>query len=255
MIRLAPGTVARRLGSIIALLVVANVAVAFAQVHVDQQSLIKIVDKFNLDRENNLPTYFSGLILLFAGLLLAVIAQNAKRRGQRFVRHWQGLAIVFVLLSVDEMTSLHEMIGGPAARVAGVTGVVRPYFWMAPAMLLVLALVLSCVSFLRHLASRDRQLFVLAGATYVGGAVGFEIVSAWYQIQGGERDFLHAMIFTVEEALEMCGVSLFVYALLRYLKDHVSAVRVEFAEEHGGPAREAAVVSRDGRLADLSRVS
>jgi hypothetical protein len=234
LIRLTPTTVVRRLGSIIALLIVANIAVAVAHVYVEQPSVLKFVNEFNLDREGNFPTYFSGLMLLFAALLLAAIAQSAKRRGQRFIRHWQALAVTFLLLSVDEVTSLHEMIGEPAARVAGVTGAARPYFWMAPAMLLVLGLALSYVYFLLHVPSRYRRLFLLSGAMYVGGAIGFEIVSAWYQIKYGEPGFLHAMIFTVEEALEMCGVLLFIYALLHYLRQHVPGIRVEFTEEHGG---------------------
>ena len=61
-------------------------------------------------------------------------------------------------------------------------------------------------------------LFVAAGALFVGGAVGVEMIQSFisfHEIGGG------AMAFSllIEESLEMFGVVLFIYALTSYMAD------------------------------------
>jgi hypothetical protein len=235
-ITLDPGTVVRRLGIVIALLVLANVAAAISYFFLGHQSLLGLVNAFSLNRENNFPSYVSGIMLLLAAGLLATIAHGVRRRQEPFARHWQGLAIIFALLSLDEITSVHEIIGASLAVLAGITGVRRFYFWVVPAAPLLLVLAVSYTRFLVHLPPRYRRLFILAGALYVGGAVGFEIVSAWHATRYGYLNFLHAMIFTVEETLEMSGTLLFIYALLHYLGEHVVGIHVAFAGGRRGIA-------------------
>jgi hypothetical protein len=65
---------------------------------------------------------------------------------------------------------------------------------------------------------RTGLLFALAGLLYVGGAVGVEHATEWY----AEEDLLNTLPYNlwtaVEEALEMTGPILYVYALLDYAR-------------------------------------
>ena len=67
-----------------------------------------------------------------------------------------------------------------------------------------------------RLRDRFRKLFVLAGSTFVLGALGFEIIfRKLYKIY--QVDHVSVTIFaTVEELLEFGGLIIFIYALLSY---------------------------------------
>lgn len=72
-------------------------------------------------------------------------------------------------------------------------------------------------SFRSKLPRRSRWLFVLAGALYVGGALGVEALSGRQEwLHGGHTAGYHAVI-TVEELLEMAGLVVFIFALLDYI--------------------------------------
>ena len=71
--------------------------------------------------------------------------------------------------------------------------------------------------FLWALPARTRWLFILSGAIYIGGAVGVEWATIWYE----ENDQLNTLAYNlwnaVEESMEMTGVILFIYALLGHI--------------------------------------
>jgi ABC-type Fe3+-siderophore transport system permease subunit len=51
---------------------------------------------FNLDREMNLPTWYSALMLAFCALLLRVIALGKKTQRERYFRHWNFLSMLYL---------------------------------------------------------------------------------------------------------------------------------------------------------------
>jgi hypothetical protein len=56
--------------------------------------------------------------------------------------------------------------------------------------------------------------------------VGFELIGGdYWDTHGGKVTLGYILIATVEEALEMAGVILFIYGLLTYLADKYSEVR------------------------------
>jgi hypothetical protein len=63
---------------------------------------------FHLGREASLPSWFSAVLLLTAGVLLAVIAGVKRRQADAFRRYWAALSWIFVYLSADEAAVLHE---------------------------------------------------------------------------------------------------------------------------------------------------
>lgn len=212
-IRISTRNVARWLGGVAALLILANCAVIAWVAHYDDESLLDRVDMFVLDYEANLPTWFSAGLLLYAGILLAFVAVDQARRSAPFVGRWRFLAGVFVYLSIDEATSIHEL-AGPPLREMGVGGIFY-YAWILPAAVLLLVMGAAYLPFLRALARPLRNRFLLSAAVYLGGAMGLEMMGGWYVEQNGPMNVTYGVIITLEEVLEIVGMLLFVDGLAR----------------------------------------
>ncbi|PIQ22106.1 MAG: hypothetical protein COW65_04945, partial [Cytophagales bacterium CG18_big_fil_WC_8_21_14_2_50_42_9] len=61
------------------------------------------------------------------------------------------------------------------------------------------------------------------GAIYVLGVIGFEMIGgSIYQGSTGVRDtsLPYMVVMTIEETLEIVGMSLFIYTLLQYIKSY-----------------------------------
>jgi hypothetical protein len=166
--------------------------------------------------EGNLPTWYSSAALLFCGALLALIARKSREWGAPHGRAWAVLAVVFLLLSLDEAASLHERMSGPTRQYVG------NLFnaWVIPASVLLVLGGLAALRFVLGLPRRTRHLVVLGGVMFVGGAVGLEavagVIRTVYPYDATFEVTLMALA-TAEELLEMLGVVVFAYALLDYL--------------------------------------
>jgi hypothetical protein len=79
--------------------------------------------------------------------------------------------------------------------------------------------------FLWNQPARTRLLIAAAGAIYVGGALGGELVEGVLSTTRG-IDLVFAVATTVEESLEMIGVLVFIYALLQVIASRWGGVRV-----------------------------
>ena len=69
-------------------------------------------------------------------------------------------------------------------------------------------------------------LFVLSGAVYVGGALGFELLGGWYASSEGVGNIQYAIITTFEELFEMLGIVFFIYSLLTYIKSEFDSYSI-----------------------------
>jgi hypothetical protein len=70
---------------------------------------------------------------------------------------------------------------------------------------------------------------MLAGAGYVGGALGMEMIGGAYASAYG-YDAYYPVLTIVEETLEMLGILLFLHALLCYMTAHMPRVTLTFKE-------------------------
>ena len=182
---------------------------------------------FGVSSEGRLPTFYSGVTLLGAAMLLGVIAVHARRGGARLARHWAGLAAIFVLMAADEMLVIHELSIGPIRRLLGITSGPLLFAWVVPALAFVAAFGGVYLRFVLALPARSRNLIVLAGLVYVGGALGLELASGLYVSARG-HDLGYGVLSTIEEVAEMCGIAVLLYALVDYLARDVPQVRVTF---------------------------
>jgi hypothetical protein len=217
---LGPGSVLRFLWVLILVLLVLSFGLQVVKYRLpDLPHVARVINFFDVDEEENLPTFVSALLLFATSVLLALIAVLKHQSREGFVAHWAVLAIGFLYIATDDMLTLHEAVVIPAMYA------VRPhlpaflYFaWVIPAGVVVLGGGLAYRGFVRALPGRSQALFVLSAAVYVFGALGMELLSGVVLVARAEvKDLLYSAITTVEEGCEMFGVALFIYALLDYL--------------------------------------
>jgi hypothetical protein len=175
---------------------------------------------FNLDIEGTIPSWFSSIQWFCVGLLALVIA--SKRRPRELPARWffviAGLAAVF--FSFDEASTFHERLSDLLVkldffpRFADDNGA-----WIFPYIAaIVIALIVLRPQLFALLQQHRREglLLLAAGAIFVTGAAGFEIFG--YEAFWANRITPgYYLEVAGEEFLEMAGVSLALYALLRIL--------------------------------------
>lgn len=201
------------------LYVVSRSAVLYYGVHHDIYP-VRLVD---FDHEGNLPSLFSGIILMTAAFLLACLASAAEKR-DRYA--WWLLALIFCFLSFDEWLGFHERLAHVMRWLKiGGSGFFR-FAWVIPYGLAAAGLGALYVPFLLRRSPASRALFVASGALFVGGAVGCEMLSAPLIEAYGEESVQASVEFFFEETLEMAGVSLFIVSLLREWRENSPRLRV-----------------------------
>jgi hypothetical protein len=173
---------------------------------------------FSVNLEESIPTWYSTLLLFTAAMLLTVIAIGKRVGRDRYTVYWAGLAIIFVYLSIDEGAAIHEIFSDLIEDRFNTSGFLS-FGWLVVAIPVVLVFGLLYLRFLLHLPTRTRNLLIVAGALYIGGAIVVESISANQYDLGGGVTLLYLAIATVEELFEMLGVVLLIYALLAYLVD------------------------------------
>jgi len=174
-----------------------------------------LVRLFDLDREGNVPAWFSSCALLLCSALLAAAARVARLDGAPFARHWAWLAVIFLAMSIDEAASIHELLIRPLRGVLPSWGVLH-FGWVVPGAVFVAAVGLAYWRFIWRLSPSTRRLFVLAGALYVGGALGLELLGGWLVTTHGWT-LAEALEAVGEAALEMAGLVVFIHALMDLL--------------------------------------
>jgi hypothetical protein len=217
---ISPRRTALVLASIIVGLGITCIVTQVVRVRFNMRS-VGLIAAFDMNREANVPTLFSTLLLLAAGFLLWVIARGRKEQGRDFCWHWTLLAMVFFYLAADEAVGFHELLIVPLRNLLNAGGVL--YFtWVIPGILVVLGLGIYYLRFLLHLDIVDRIRFIIAGAIYVGGAIGVEMIGGhYYWLTNRSKDLTYAFITTLEESMEMAGITLFIFALLDYMGRHL----------------------------------
>lgn len=217
---LKPTRILKVLLLIILFLLVANIIGIYSYFRYD--SLYgDIVQFFDFDTEFNIPTYFSSVILLFSSVLLFLISRYHKNHGLTRVL-WLFLSIIFLGLSMDEFMVIHERTSQIMRDNFNLSGALF-YAWVIPYGIVALAVgLLFYFYILRKLPKRIRNLLILSGIVFLSGAVGVEMVSSALRVSHDEFDLTTAILYTVEETMEMLGISLFIYGLLSYLEVEVN---------------------------------
>ncbi|HJN15273.1 MAG TPA: hypothetical protein QGH10_07285 [Armatimonadota bacterium] len=175
-------------------------------------------------QEGNIPTYFSTVILALAALLLWVVAAGVGSDDPRGARPWKALSLIFLYLSVDEASQLHELSRRIPKHWLPDWGILH-WPWVIIGTVGVIALILGFCRFLKQLQKDTRVGIIVAGAIFIGGALGLELVGASLISSDGPQLAL-VIEETVEEFMEMTGVILFINALLLHITRHLPPIQL-----------------------------
>jgi hypothetical protein len=250
-VQLDPRTIARVSITAIVLLVLAD---SFGNVlefvlHHDQVfGLARLID---LQREANIPTWFSSVQLFAVALTLTAIWLSQRNATHRHAPYWAVLMLGFYYLSVDEVAQLHEMSDNPlmtpilGAEHSWFHTTARTMAWAVLSVTIVVGLGLFFLRFLRELPPPTRRRFIVAGAVYCGGVVVMELIGQQLDAAIG-RGLLRSFVTGFEETLEMSGIALFLYALLDYARTSIPGFGIGTTPVAGQPATAVTVPSGVG---------
>lgn len=125
------------------------------------------------------------------------------------------LGALFLYLSLDEATDLHGLLINLVPETLSLQKARSGFDWVLPGSIIVLLVGLSFLPWLRKLPRRTAFLFLVAAITYVFGGMGLEMVGAFVEVsEPRSGNFLYTLVSTAEEALEMIGVTIMLYAVL-----------------------------------------
>jgi hypothetical protein len=237
---ICPGTVFKTLLYIISFLLFANIVVIFMKYYFYHKYCHGLVPMFDFDVETNVPTFYSSFAILFAAVLLALIAW-CHRKSKSPCWGWAVLSLIFLFLSLDEFASIHERFGEPAGKLLKSSGVLESseflksskipfYAWILPYGIAVIAFGIAYFKFLMALPRKTMVLFLVSGLIYVSGALGGEAVSGIPEIMYGET-FVYGILYTCEELFEMLGIAIFIYALLSYIAEYIKPFSISVAKK------------------------
>lgn len=174
---------------------------------------------FDMSREENVPTWFTSVLWLIAGVMAYQLSQATLASAVKST--WRVLAAGFLVLSADEVTEMHEHFGRAIEHrfypqwLADTFDKTNWPITAAP----FLALFLFWVS--RRLwsalkSSPEAASWLAGGAGMVIlGAMGFEMLN---NLSGEQMKWVREFATIIEETLEMTGVIAIISGLLAYQK-------------------------------------
>lgn len=181
---------------------------------------------FALSTETAIPTWFSSVLLFLCATLLFCIWCIKANIKARYRYHWLGLSTVFLLFSIDEVAAIHEKLGKQiVGNFVSETGGLFYYSWVISGIVFVAIFGLAYLKFLRDLPEQTRWLFLLSAGLFISGALGAEMLSAQQYEQSG-WSLAHILWYSIEEGLEMCGTSLFLYSILKYIDAFIGPMKI-----------------------------
>ena len=130
---------------------------------------------FSVGADTNLPTFYSAFAILSCAVLLTIVGAASRGGGEVASGYWYGLAVTFLFLALDEMLELHERLIEPMRSRLDTSGYFY-YAWVIPYGLGLVVFVGVYVRFLMRVPRRTAVLFVVAGAIFVAGGLGLEMV-------------------------------------------------------------------------------
>jgi len=214
---------------LILFLLFANVIGILSSFYFGHDNVYGLVPLFNFNKEHNIPTLYSSFALIFASILLSIIATTHRKRSSSYFP-WLGLAIIFLFLSIDETAQIHEKLTPYFRELFNTSGLLY-YAWVIPNGIFVAGLAIVYLKFLMRLPNKIMILFVVSGTTFVSGAIGFEMLSGRLTYNYGRDSLLYAFYYSCEEFFEMLGIVIFIYTLLLYIARQFQFLTISFNQE------------------------
>ena len=162
--------------TIIVLLNLGNAASVYALFVMKSEFAFGIVPLFNFDTEANLPSLFNGILLGMASLLAFGIARCMRQDGEkRLAFSWKAVGSLLLFMMLDELCRLHEALDWILMARLETDGAIA-WPWVIPYALLAFGVAGFFLRFFFSLQPKYRWCFAISAATYVIGAIGFELL-------------------------------------------------------------------------------
>jgi len=168
---------------------------------------------FDLNSEHNAPTLYQSILWCFCSYFCYRIGKADSSKASKM---WYLFSFVFFFLGVDEYTMIHDSFSEPLRNSFNLTGAF--YFaWVIPYLILLVFLAPFAWNFLKSIPIKTSIKFVISGIVFVTGSLGMEMIGAGRHEAYGRSDWLYTVLTTIEESLEIIGISLFLYFLCEYI--------------------------------------
>ncbi|GAB2646572.1 hypothetical protein GCM10009743_22730 [Kribbella swartbergensis] len=184
-------------------------------------ALADVLGLLNAAQERSLASWWTSALLIACCLMAVGASRLAVGDARRVARSWLVLAVVFALLSLDEVVSLHERGAGWTSAVFETGSLLARLGWTIPAAAALVVSLFVLVPAIRAIPARSRVVIISGLATSIAGALGMEVVNVLLT-EAGARYLWRHLAMTVEETAEMVGVVIVLLGVL-------SAVRVRWA--------------------------
>jgi hypothetical protein len=177
----------------------------------------------DVDREDNLPTFYSVLLLISSGILLGCLAWIKHQYRDRYTWQWAMLGVIFLGMAWDEATELHETLvvlnreHNYLSALGLPSGGIFHFAWVLVGLLFVLGLAIVYFPVWRSLPAQQKKMLLLSAGVYLTGVLGMEMVGGLIVSGFGLKSVPYMLGTHVEELLEMLGMNLFAYSLLQYI--------------------------------------
>lgn len=216
----------KKLTLFISLLLILNLFDILLRIHLGSSGIIsKLSVYFNFNEEASIPTLYSFVALFTSALLLFFIFNNSKVNKLKSYM-WLGLSLIFTFLAIDEILQIHEKLSWVVQNRLNTTGIFW-FAWVIPYFLGAVLIFLIYARFLMDLDKRIRYLFIISGAIFVTGAIGFELIESNIHFTTRQLNTKYYLLASCEEFMEMFGVNLFIYALLCHIKTDQNTLHIE----------------------------
>lgn len=219
--RIEPKKIVAALSVCITFLFLASVTVNVFDQVLGHHRLFGLVHWLDLDTESNVPTWYQSVTLFGCAALLYLIGRCRGGLKTGMTGHWITLATIFLFLSIDEATQIHEHIGFLLSDFLHEQN--RSVFpWVFVGGLFFTAVAAAYARFVLKLPRQTRNGFIVSAALYVSGALLIEMIGGiFYTKKDGDMSIQYHLIADAEELFEMLGVLFFIKTLLAYLKDEL----------------------------------
>ena len=217
---LYPARILKGLIVVALILAVLSAGGHFLEILTGHDQVFGIRPLFDMTKEQSIPTWYSSLLMILSAFSTAIIGLGHRATGRDPQIYWFVLSLLFLLLSYDELFEVHESFARYAVEWRDYGDVLR-FSWVLPGLAFTAVVFLSAIAFLRRLEREIRFLMLLSGGVFVAAAAGLELLEEFrgLAIEGPRRlDPLFVLIATAQEFLELVGLSLFLYALLRHVE-------------------------------------
>lgn len=216
------------MGAVSGLLVLTSLVTRLAPPHPAFEAGGGAYRLLDVSGELNLPTWWSVALLLAAAVATLVLAVLQRANGRRAWSATVTLAVVVLVLSLDEGAAIHERLAVPGADGLPLGG------WLVVGVPLALATAGVTTWLARSLPPAVRRAAVAGMLLLLASAVGMEAVA----VQLGRHGWAHSslpvvLVSHVEELGEMLGATVLAVAPLRGLAvlHHRRGVALALAED------------------------